>query len=237
MGRRRRQFAQVGVVGVLAALALGATTASGDTGPRASTVSPIAHGLPGLGQQLATDSGSWSTDATITYQWSRCDAYGENCTDIPGAVGASYTVVAADVGHVLVAGVTATGAGGSAVAVSNPLGPVAGRPPGPKQRPSIKGTKKAGQRVYEAADRWTHAPDTFTIRWLRCSSTGRACVPITGKRLRCASGSCMRLDVGTQWDYTLTAKDVGHRLRVRVGARNGAGHAIATSKPTRIVRP
>jgi hypothetical protein len=100
---------------------------------------------------------------------------------------------------------------------------------------SIKGTKRVGQRVYEAADRWTNAPDTFAIRWLRCSAKGNPCVRITGKRLRCAGGSCLRVNAGTEWDYRLTAKDVGHRLRVRVTAWNGAGHATSTSKPTRIV--
>lgn len=226
---------QAGLVGVLAALAVGARTASGDTGPPVSTVAPIAYGSPGVGKQLTLDSGSWSVDASFTYQWLRCDAFAEDCTDIPGAVETTYTVAAADAGHVLEARVTATNASGSAAALSNPLGPVAGNPPGLKHKPSIKGPTKAGQRVYEAADRWTHSPDTFTIRWLRCSAMGRACVPITGKRLRCAGGSCLRVDVGTQWDYTLTQKDVGHRLRVRVGAGNGSGHASATSKTTRIV--
>lgn len=226
---------QLGLVGVMAALALGATAARGDSGAPVSTVPPIAQGSAGVGEQLTTDSGSWSSDATFTYQWLRCDTQFEACTEIPAATEPTYAAVAADVGHALVARVTATNAAGSAAVLSNALGPVAGRPPGLRHRPSIKGTKRAGGRIYEAADRWTHSPDTFTIRWLRCSATGSACVPITGKRLRCASGSCRRVNIGTQWDYTLTAQDVGHRLRVRVGAWNGAGHATAASKATRIV--
>jgi hypothetical protein len=219
----------------LAALAFGATSASGDTGPPVSTLPPIANGAPGVGKQLRTDSGSWSARATIAYQWLRCDAYFEACTDIPGATAATYTVVVADLRHVLGARVTATNAAGSAVALSNGLGPVAAKPPAPKHRPSIKGATKVGRRLYEAADRWTHSPDRYTIRWLRCSAKGKACVRIIGRRLRCAGGSCPRVDIGTQWDYRATAKDVGHRLRVRVAAWNGAGHATSTSKPTRIV--
>lgn len=236
MGRRRPLLVVQGaLVGIFVVLALGATTASGDTGAPVSTVPPIANGSAGVGKQLRTESGTWSTSATFTYQWVRCDAHFANCADIPGATTTSYTVVAADAGHVLGARVTATNAAGSAVAVSNALGPVAAKRPGPMHRPSIKGLEKVGQRVYEAADRWTHSPDTFTIRWLRCSAMGTACVRITGKRLRCASGSCLRVDVGTEWDYTLTAKDVGHRLRVRVSAGNGVGHATSISKPTRLV--
>ena len=45
----------------------------------------------------------------------------------------------------------------------------------------------------------------------------------------------MRVDTGAQWDYTLTVKDAGHRLRVRVTASNGAGRSTATSSPTRVV--
>jgi len=220
----------------LVALALGATTARGDPGPPVSTVPPIATGSPGVGNQLTVDSGSWSTSAAFTYQWVRCDAHFAACTDIPGATAAAYTVAAADVDLVLEARVTAANAAGSAAALSNALGPVAADPPGPRHRPAIKGTKKVGQRVYETADRWIHSPDTFTVRWLRCSAKGNACVRITGKRMRCAGGSCLRVNIGTEWDYTVTQKDVGHRLRVRVAAWNGAGHATSTSKPTRIVR-
>jgi hypothetical protein len=235
VARRSRLVVVVALVGVLAALALGATTASGDTGLPVSTVPPIANGSPGVGKQLTTESGGWST-GVFTYQWVRCDGYFAGCTDIPGATAATYAVVADDVGHVLAARVTATNAAGSAAALSNGLGPVAALPPGLKHSPSIKGTKKVGQRVYATADRWTHSPDTFTIRWLRCSAAGNACVRITGKQPRCANGSCVRVNIGTQWDYNLTRKDAGHRLRVRVTAWNGAGHATSTSNPTRIVK-
>ena len=36
--------------------------------------------------------------ATYAYQWQRCDAAGNNCQDIPGATGSTYTPSAADVG-------------------------------------------------------------------------------------------------------------------------------------------
>lgn len=231
----RRGRLLVALVSVLPALALGAPTASADTGAPVSTVPPIAKGSPGVGKQLRTDSGIWSTSATLTYQWVRCDPHFKECTNIAGATGATYTVVAADVGHVLEAGVTATNAAGSAVVLSNALGPVAAKPPGVRQRPSIKGVQKLGRRVYETGDRWTHSPDRFTTRWLRCSAGGNACVRITGERLRCAEGSCLRVDIGTQWDYKLTGRDLGHRLRVRITASNGAGHATAISSPTRLV--
>lgn len=227
---------QVALIGVLAALALGATAASGDTGPPVSTVLPIADGAAGVGKQLGADGGTWSGPATLAYQWVRCDAYFANCADIPGATAATYAAVAADVGHVLAVRVTATNESGSAAALSNGLGPVAALPPEPRHRPSIAGAKRVGRLLSETADRWAHSPSEFSVRWLRCSAGGTACVRITGKRLRCAAGACLRVDVGTQWDYRPTPKDVGHSLRVRVDARNGAGHASSTSSPTQIVR-
>jgi hypothetical protein len=230
---RRSRLSVVPVA--LVTVVLGATTASGATGVPVSTVPPIANGSPGVGKQLRTDTGMWNTSATFTYQWLRCDRRDDDCTNIAGATRATYTVVAADVGHALAASVTATNAAGSAVALSNALGPVAANPPRLTHRPSVKGALRLGHRVYETGDRWTHAPDTFTIRWLRCSAGGNACVRISDKRLRCANGSCLRVDVGTQWNYHLTGMDLGHRLRVRVSASNGAGHATATSGPTRIV--
>jgi hypothetical protein len=128
------------LVGVLAALVLGAATASGDTnGPPVSTATPELMGSPGVGKQLRTDNGSWSTSATFTYQWLRCVPGYRGCallpgpptyTVIPGATAAAYTPVAADVGHVLVAQVTATNAAGSASVLSSGQGPVEAMPPG-----------------------------------------------------------------------------------------------------------
>jgi hypothetical protein len=236
-------IAGVALLGVLAALVLGAAAASGGTtGPPVSTSTPTASGLPGVGKTLRTTSGSWSTSATFTYQWLRCAASYKGCANIPGpptyvvisgATAATYVPVAADMGHVLVARVTATNAAGSASVDSSGLGPVEGRPPGPKHLPWIKGTKTVGQRIYETDDRWTRSPYKWSHRWLRCSVKGDACVRITGKARPC--GACSPVPVGTQSDYKLTRKDVGHRMRVQVTAWNGAGHTTSTSEPTRIV--
>ncbi|HZT85710.1 MAG TPA: hypothetical protein VE984_09870 [Gaiellaceae bacterium] len=67
-GRSCLPFAYTALVCVLAVLALEAAAASGDTGPPVPTVPPIAGGAPGIGKQLRTDSGSWSTNAAFTYQ-------------------------------------------------------------------------------------------------------------------------------------------------------------------------
>jgi hypothetical protein len=47
--------------------------------------------------------------------------------------------------------------------------------------------------------------------------------------------ACLQIDSGTDPTYKLTTKDVGHRLRVRAAAWNGAGRSTSTSAPTRII--
>ena len=223
------------LVGVLVALALGAAAASGDTtGPPVSTAGPILKGSPGVGKKMQVTNGSWSTSATFSYQWVRCAATYQACSMIPGATAATYIPVAADVGHVLEARVTATNAAGSASVLSSGKGPVEAKPPGVTHRPWIRGTTKVWETVSETDTRWTRDPYMFRDRWLRCSARGDACVRIRGGR-QCANGFCVP-ENGAGSDYTLTPRDVGHRLRVQAMAWNGAGHTISTSAPTQIIR-
>jgi len=234
----------VALVGMLAAL--GAATASGDTtGPPVSTVGPIVKGLPGVGKTIRVTNGSWSTSATFTYQWLRCAANYKGCSNVPGpptytviprATAATYTPAASDVGHVLDAWVTATNAAGSTTVLSSGLGPIEARSPGVRHRPWIGGMKKVGQTVYETDSRWTRSPYMWRDQWLRCSPKGDACVPITGVRQQCGNGTCIPIKIGVQSDYKLTKQDVGHRMRVKVTAWNGAGRTTSTSDPTRIIK-
>lgn len=66
---------------------------------------------------MAVSNGKWSNSPVVYgYQWEDCNASGEACTLIPGADNANYTPVEGDVGHKLVALVTATNGAGSVVA-------------------------------------------------------------------------------------------------------------------------
>jgi hypothetical protein len=225
------------LLGLLVVLALGAGAARGDTtGPPVSTMAPELSGSPGVGKTLSVSNGTWSTGATFTYQWLRCSAIFTDCADILDATAATYTADAADVGHVVAARVTATNAAGSASAVSSGKGPVEAKPPGIEHKPWISGTKAVGHTVSEAATRWTRSPYVFTDRWLRCSAKGDACVRIKEGTIRlCSSGSCFRIENPAGASYTLTKRDVGHRIRLTVAAWNGAGRSTSTSPPTRIV--
>ena len=60
---------------------------------------PFPSGLPAVGQTLSSTFDVWSGSPAVGRQWTRCDAAGANCTDIPGATGTSYVLTDADTGH------------------------------------------------------------------------------------------------------------------------------------------
>ena len=75
---------------------------------------PVITGTPTTTHVLTVSQGQWTNSPTsYAYAW-----YRDNVA-ISGATAATYTVAAADVGHVLKAGVTATNAKGSNTAFSS----------------------------------------------------------------------------------------------------------------------
>jgi hypothetical protein len=84
-----------------------------NTGP------PTISGTPKVGQQLSADPGTWSGNPTsFAYQWQRCDADVAACSNVVGATGKTYGVLAGDLGYRLRVMVTARNAKGSATATS-----------------------------------------------------------------------------------------------------------------------
>jgi hypothetical protein len=96
--------------------------------PLEATARPAVTGSSAPGSTLTVSEGTWSPATTIekyTYAWQRCNANGRLCAPISGAASASYTVTAADSGHVLVAVVTATAGSASQAALGAATTPVA----------------------------------------------------------------------------------------------------------------
>jgi hypothetical protein len=81
------------------------------TAPPQQTFHGAIFGSPKVGESLFCGIGEWSGEPSFTYQWLR------DGTEIGGATESSYTVTAGDLETVIQCGVTATNAGGSAVAV------------------------------------------------------------------------------------------------------------------------
>ena len=105
--------------------------------PPSGAERPQLSGSAREGEALAMTDGAWSGSAPLIrlYRWERCDSAGLGCTAIAGANEATYTLTAADAGSRMRGVVTATNAGGSASAASDPTAVVAPKPAPPDPPP------------------------------------------------------------------------------------------------------
>lgn len=117
-----------------------------------------------------------------------------------------------------------------AVAAGVLLGAVFGQPgsgraagstkPTPKTLPRITGTAEVGITLVATRGTWNGNPTSFHFSWVRCNTTGAACVAIGG---------------ATAKIYTPTGADVNSTLRVTVTAKNASGSTAATSAATAVI--
>jgi len=189
-------------------------------------VAPFLSGTAAVGNQLSTTDGDWTNSPTgYAYRWQRCDSSGLNCVDIPNATTAHYTLVTADAGHDVRAGVRASNAAGPASGGYLPSGasnPVSATPE-LLTSPVVSGNATLGSQLSTTTGAWTYAPSSYQYKWQRCSNTGSSCVDIAN---------------ANSAQYTPVAADVGHEIRSEVLASNTAGSAAsgyAPSAPTGIV--
>ena len=177
---------------------------------------PTLAGDPVVGKVLTAGPGTWSdTAATFVFVWQRCDAAGV-CTPIDGAAGATYTPTAADVGASIRVEVTATNAGGSGTADSEPTATVAPAAPVVAGAPALTGDATVGSTLTADPGSWSDPAATFTYAWQRCDD----------------AGACTAIDGATGSTYTLAAADAGFRIQVLVTAANAGGAGTASSAPT-----
>ena len=93
---------------------------------------PIALSPPSIvgtaeeGQVLNAANGTWdgTEPLELAHQWQRCNAQGEDCADVAGASGPSYTVGHDDAGATIRLAVTGRGLGGELLALSEVSEPV-----------------------------------------------------------------------------------------------------------------
>jgi hypothetical protein len=110
---------------VVKAANLGPVIAGGTVVNTVAANMPSITGTPQVGQVLTSTNGTWAGAAvTITRQWLRCSATGDQCVTIAGATSATYTPVAADRNLRLRVRVTATRSAVSNSVLTLDLGPV-----------------------------------------------------------------------------------------------------------------
>lgn len=180
---------------------------------------------PTLGQVLTVDSGTWSglTPIVYSYEWRRCDAPGTlpSCVRIAGATSTQYTTAAADLGVTLRVYVTASGPGGVATAISDHTFPTIPAPrlgPAMTRAPAITGDAELGGKLTATRGTWSgFAPIRYVTVWQRCDATATVC-----RAVKTVKGLA----------YSVTAADIGYRIRLSVVAVNPIGSVRARSEAT-----
>jgi hypothetical protein len=213
---------------VTATNAAGADTRNSDPSPvvaprpPANTVSPSISGTLREGQVASGDRGTWTGSSPMTpvYQWQRCDANGNDCSDVAGATQATYTLSATDIGKTLRLVVTATNAAGRATAASSPTSRVGSHAPDGGGTPTIAGTPLVDSVLTADHGTFTGTGLSYAFQWQRCDANGTNCADIAG-----ATGST----------YKLGAADLGSMVRVRVTASNDGGSKSGFSTPKGLV--
>jgi hypothetical protein len=210
------------------ASATSASTLEVQTDPPSMLASPAIVAPAGpvaVGVTLTAQPGTWGGAVPIAfaYQWARCDAALLGCAPITGATASTYLLVKADIGKRIVVTVTATNVVDTTTALSDGTTTVLPEAPSNVGLPAVTAATGArdGAKLVASTGTWNGAtPMTFTINWLRCEADGTGCGAIPGA-------------IGT--NYTLTAEDVGHRVRVRVDGTNTTAEIPATSAATAVV--
>ena len=120
MNRKTNLFALLAAAAMTVLAVAGLSTAASSAAP-VNTAEPKISGTAQEGQTLSGSSGTWTGTGTITYkyQWRRCNAQGNGCSNIGGADSSNYQLKTADVGHTVRVRVTARNGDGSASSDSN----------------------------------------------------------------------------------------------------------------------
>jgi hypothetical protein len=197
-----------------------AITAGTVTYPPTNTAAPTIDGAGAavVGTLLTGHNGTWagSPTPTLTDQWLRCDSGGNNCANISGATGSTYTPVHADSGMTVRLRVTGTSTTGTSHADSDATARV-NEAPSNTAAPTISGPTQVGATLTTADGSWNGFPvPTITYQWEDCNASGASCTNVAAN--------------GTSKTYILVPGDAGHTIRVKVTATNGVGVGSATKE-------
>jgi len=178
-----------------------------------------------VGATLTAQPGSWDGAIPISfeYQWARCDALLAGCSAIAGATASTYLLATADVGRRMIVTVTATNVVAATTALTDGTTTVLPQPPSNTVPPAVTASAgvRAGARLVATTGTWSGAaPLSYVTTWLRCAADGTGCVAVPG---------------ATTTSYTMTADDVGHRMRASVTAANTTAEISTYSASTTVV--
>jgi hypothetical protein len=152
-----------------------------------NTTEPSISGSAVVGSVLNANRGQWGGDTPITYSfvWLRCNAQGDNCSEIQGANDPEYEIRDSDTGRTIRIRVIARNDRGSTSAISNPTGIVGSNqppPPPPGSSLAVGDLKAAGDRLVVASVRFSPNPVTSRTAPItaRVRVTARGGRPVNG---------------------------------------------------------
>ena len=148
-----------------------------------NTGEPSISGTAAVGSRLQANRGEWAGDQPITYSfvWLRCNAQGDNCSEIQGANDTDYEVRDADTGRTIRVRVIARNDRGSTSAISNPTATVGGGP-NPSGGLDVGQLQAAGDRLVVAQVQFSPNPVTSSTAPItaRVKVTARGGRAVTG---------------------------------------------------------
>ena len=195
-----------------------------------ATGMPTISGTAQVGQTLTADTSGIAdedglTNVVFSYQWTRSD--GGLDTNITGATGATYTLVAADEDKTIKVTVSFTDAEGNPETLTSaPTGEVEAKPNTEATgAPTIDGAARVGETLtadtsgIDDDDGLNNA--TFSYQWTRNDGSGDT-------NIQDATGS----------SYTLVAADEGRTIKVTVSFTDAEGNPeTLTSEATSVIEP
>ena len=128
-----------------------------------NTKEPSISGTAAVGSRLQANRGEWAGDEPITYSfiWLRCNASGDNCSEIQGETDNEYVVRDADSGRTIRVRVIARNDRGSSSAISNQTAVVGGGGGGnPGGGLDVDSLQAAGDRLVVAQVQFSPNPVT-----------------------------------------------------------------------------
>ena len=144
---------------------------------------PSISGSPVVGNRLDANRGTWVGDQPITYAfvWLRCNAQGDNCSEIQGANDPQYEVRDSDLGRTIRVRVVARNDRGTSSAISNATAVVTRNTP-PTGTIDVGDLQAGGDRLVVAQVRFTPNPVTSATAPItaRVQVTARGGRPVAG---------------------------------------------------------
>jgi len=178
---------------------------------RLVSIGPIS-GTTAVGQTLVAGTLT-PMNATVEWQWQRCESAGGTYEDIPNANASSYTLQEGDEGYYIRVVATATGTYAGTV-ISGPTGPAGVTTTEITSIGVISGTARVAMTL--TAGTVNPSGATVTYQWLRCDTEDGVYENIPG---------------ATASSYTLTAGDMNHYIKVQAtGSGTYSGTVVSAAK-------